>query len=144
MSGDERELEVHERLEIAGRSGGDLVRERTETVHRDLEDAIDWASNEDAMTWLLDHGKRIAAIVTVEQAERGLVMDPQLWLLGEELDKAVGALRKSLHPSRFGSVPPVDVVHAAEGAAVVLQAQAHRMRHRAMGRQERNPPMSRT
>jgi hypothetical protein len=39
----------------------------------DLMDAIDLASDQDQMTWLIDgEGKRIAAIVPVESAETAL------------------------------------------------------------------------
>jgi hypothetical protein len=34
-----------------------------------LQDAIDLASDQDQVTWLTDHGRRIAAIVPVSRAE---------------------------------------------------------------------------
>lgn len=45
-----------------------------------LQDAIDRASDQDQMTWLADHGKRVAAIVPVEDGEfaerlRGKITD---------------------------------------------------------------------
>jgi antitoxin (DNA-binding transcriptional repressor) of toxin-antitoxin stability system len=43
------------------------------TLLQGLEDAIDRAADQDQMTWLTDHGKKIAAIVPVEQAERGAI-----------------------------------------------------------------------
>jgi hypothetical protein len=36
-----------------------------------LRDAIDLASDQDRMTWLTSGGKRVAAIVPVDVAERG-------------------------------------------------------------------------
>lgn len=48
-----------------------------------LQDAIDLASDQDQSTWLTSKGKRIAAVVPVEQAERGQVTVEQQVTLHE-------------------------------------------------------------
>lgn len=41
----------------------------SEWFQANVQDAIDLASDQDQMTWLVSNGKRIAAIVPVDQAE---------------------------------------------------------------------------
>jgi len=60
--------------------------------------------------------------------------DPELEELAAQMDAAVAALRKSLHPSRMGYVPEPGLVRTVEDAAVTLQLQAYRMHNRAAGR----------
>lgn len=67
---EERILEVHV-LHMA------LPGDDRDSLLGNLEDAIDLASDQDQMTWLLDHGKRIAAIVPVEQAVRGGLLETE-------------------------------------------------------------------
>jgi hypothetical protein len=52
-------------LDIAGYVG------RPEDLSGDIADAIDLASDQDQITWLTDHGKRVAAIVPVDVADNG-------------------------------------------------------------------------
>jgi len=61
---DVRSLEVHAAVGTLG------WEDASEAIHSGLEAAIDLASDRDQMTWLTDHGKRIAAIVPVDVAER--------------------------------------------------------------------------
>jgi hypothetical protein len=59
-----RSLDVHVAIGVPGWVEAELA------IRIALEDAIDLASDQDQMTWLTDHGKRIAAIVPVDVAER--------------------------------------------------------------------------
>jgi hypothetical protein len=61
----------------------------------ELLDAIDLASDQDQMTWLLSDGKRIAAIVPVSEAEaievaNAVMSDPQI----------MGAIREAVEEVR--------------------------------------------
>jgi hypothetical protein len=56
----DRTLEVHAIVEAA--------------FEHNVQDAIDLASDQDGVTWLTDHGKRIAAIVPVDTAEHGQII----------------------------------------------------------------------
>lgn len=47
----------------------ELSRQEAESLHDDLLDAVDLASDQDTITWLTDNGRRIAAIVPVDVAE---------------------------------------------------------------------------
>ena len=61
-----RSLEVHARKQLPIPDGFDA----REHLLSDLEDAIDLASDLGRATWLLDNGRRIAAIVLADVAER--------------------------------------------------------------------------
>ncbi len=92
-----------------------------------LQDAIDLASDQDQSTWLTSKGKRIAAVVPVEQAERGQVLACPRFTMGASASAgsvlAVGTDGR-LAPARWslesGSPLAVLVVPAREGDTVEL------------------------
>jgi hypothetical protein len=63
-----------------------------------LQDAIDLASDQDKMTWLLGRGKRIAAIVPVEQAERGQITVEQRATLTQLADRLFRMVNQKVAP----------------------------------------------
>jgi len=68
----DRTLEVHKIPELPLDGRAEVLTTPEERLLSGLEDAIDLASDQGTVTWLTDHGKRIAAIVPVDfvEAER--------------------------------------------------------------------------
>lgn len=89
-------LEVH-----AVQTGDEFDAGPEMSLLRSLQDAIDLASDQDRMTWLTDRGKRIAAVVPVEQAERGQITAEQQATLAARVDAVLALVRPKVQPRGF-------------------------------------------
>jgi len=91
---EERTLEVHARKRMPVPDGFDS----SEYLLSELEDAIDRASDQDRMTWLTEHGRRIAAVVPVEQAGRGQITAEQQATLTTLTGQLLGMVNQKVAP----------------------------------------------
>ena len=67
------------------------LRETSLATGQAILDAIDLASDQDQMTWITNGGKRIAAIVPVEQAEYGITQAEREVITAQSDDVEISA-----------------------------------------------------